>query len=316
VQREARAASALDHPKICSIYQLGEHEGQPFIVMQLLEGQTLREWIETAASQDAASRVKSLVDFAIQITDGLEAAHEKGIIHRDIKPANIFITSRGQVKILDFGVAKFADTAESLDKKGSVEVGGERGVTALADPNLTRTGASVGTPSYLSPEQIRREKLDTRTDLFSFGLVLYEMATGHRAFPGNTVTVIRDAVLHRPVEPMCSQNPELPPALEDIVNKALTKDREQRYQSAVEIQADLQLLKRSVSQENEIEIKNRSAAAHTAAPATRFWVVAGVAIAVIVAVSMGVLFRYRKAQAANLTDKDTICCRCDRVAWE
>ena len=240
LQQEARAASALDHPNICSIYQLGEHEGQPFIVMQLLEGQTLREWIESGANQDASSRLKNMLDLAIQITDGLEAAHQRGIIHRDIKPANIFITRRGQAKILDFGVAKFVDAAELADaKSGVIPHPLEGSDDAASDKHLTRTGASIGTPSYLSPEQIRREKLDARTDLFSFGLVLYEMATCRRAFSGSTATLIQEAVLHSVVLPARQVQPEVPPELESIISRAVEKDRDLRYQSAASIRADL-----------------------------------------------------------------------------
>ena len=239
LQREARAASSLDHPNICSIYQLDEHEGQPFIVMQHLEGQTLREWIESAGSKTTAERVKGMTDLAMQIADGLEAAHHKGIIHRDIKPTNIFITSRGQAKILDFGVAKFLDAAEISEVKIPPVPLVTEGEAAPTNPHLTRTGVSVGTPSYLSPEQIRRERIDTRTDLFSFGLVLYEMATGQRAFSGNTATVIRDAVLNLPAVPPRQMNPELPPALERIINKSLEKDPDRRYQTASQLRSDL-----------------------------------------------------------------------------
>jgi eukaryotic-like serine/threonine-protein kinase len=239
LQREARAASLLDHPNICSVYHLGEHDGQPFIAMQLLEGETLREWISKAASLDATSRLKQLREFAIQILDGLQAAHEKGIIHRDIKPANIFITTRGQAKILDFGVAKFIDSAEFSEKENSSgrsehETGAHKRSTLL-----TLSGASVGTPSYLSPEQIRHEKLDARSDLFSFGLVLYEMATGERAFSGTTATQIRDAVLKLPPASLRQLRPDLPPELGTIVAKSLEKDRESRYQSARDLRSDL-----------------------------------------------------------------------------
>jgi serine/threonine protein kinase/tetratricopeptide (TPR) repeat protein len=241
LEQEARAASALDHPNICSIYQLGEHEGQPFIVMQLLEGQTLREWIAAMATQNPA-QTKDLVDLAIQITKGLAAAHQKGIIHRDIKPANIFITSQGQAKILDFGVAKFMDAAASTEENGGAAIAGESGALAKVSTHVTQTGVSIGTPSYLSPEQIRREKLDTRTDLFSFGLVLYEMATGQRAFPGNTATVIREAVLNRPIVPPRQLDSSLSPELQRIITKSLEKDRDRRYQSATELCTDLQRL--------------------------------------------------------------------------
>ena len=180
LQREARAASSLDHPNICSIFELGEHENQPFIVMQLLEGQTLRDWIQNSAQENPALRMDQLLDLGIQVANGLNAAHTKGIIHRDIKPANIFVTNTGQAKVLDFGVAKVL-TETTPEWAGQAPL-----KDSAANPALTRTGASVGTPSYLSPEQARGEALDARTDLFSLGLVLYEMATGQRAFAGNT----------------------------------------------------------------------------------------------------------------------------------
>ncbi len=242
LEQEARAASALDHPNICSIYQLGEHEGQPFIVMQLLEGQTLREWIAATATRDPASQTKDLADLAIQITEGLAAAHKKGIIHRDIKPANIFITTQRQAKILDFGIAKFMDAAAPTEEIEGKEIAAENGAATKTATHLTQTGVSFGTPSYLSPEQIRREKLDARTDLFSFGLVLYEMATGQRAFPGNTTTVIRDAVLNIPVVPPRQLDSSLSPELQRIIAKSLEKDRDHRYQSASEFCTDLRRL--------------------------------------------------------------------------
>ena len=232
-EREARAASALDHRNICSIYHLGEYEGQPFMVMQLLEGQTLREWIGPGLPR-MQERLQELIALAIQILDALDAAHQKGIIHRDIKPANIFVTSAGEAKILDFGVAKFvAESEPPAEPATTLETGEFRHST------LTLTGVSMGTPSYLSPEQIRGEKLDVRADLFSFGLVLYEMATGQRAFAGNTAPVIREAVLSQPVVPARQLNSQLPQELERIINKALEKDRNRRYQSAREMQSDL-----------------------------------------------------------------------------
>src|SRR5262249_36553199 len=222
----------------CSIYQLGEYKGQPFIVMQLLEGQTLREWIENATSQDASVRLKQLLELAVQILQGLEAAHDKGIIHRDIKPANIFITDRGQAKILDFGVAKFVD-ATDLDRPGAASVTEEAPSSRSADSQLTRTGASIGTPSYLSPEQIRGEKLDARTDLFSFGLVLYEMATGQQAYSGKTVSEVRNALLNLPPAPPTQLNPTLPPELERIIAKSLEKNPDRRYQRAGDLRENL-----------------------------------------------------------------------------
>jgi len=234
MQREARAASSLDHPNICAIYELGEHEGQPFIAMQLLEGETLREWIESASSAMSPARLTQIVTLATQIADGLDAAHQKGIVHRDIKPANIFITNRGEAKILDFGVAKVLEP-ETAEVDG-IETGPP---PAVSDVSLSQTGRSPGTPSYLSPEQVRGEKLDARSDLFSFGLVLYEMCTGRKTFAGNTATVIRNAVINTPAIPVRQFLPDVPVGLEKIIDKSLEKERSQRYQSAKEMQADL-----------------------------------------------------------------------------
>jgi eukaryotic-like serine/threonine-protein kinase len=243
-EREARAASALNHHNICTIYAVEEHEGQPFLVMELLEGHTLRDELsqETDSKGDSLFRLEPLLDTAIQVANGLEAAHQKGIIHRDIKPANIFITNRGQVKILDFGLAKLHES-ESVDPppQSSAEPGPKQESNPLL--TLTRTGVTVGTAAYMSPEQVRGERLDPRTDLFSFGLVLYEMATRQRAFPGDSAPVLHHAILNQAPVPVRELNGQVPVKLENIVNRALEKDRNVRYQTAAEIRADLESLK-------------------------------------------------------------------------
>ena len=244
-EREARAASALNHPNICTIHAVEEHEGQPFIVMELLEGHALRDVLsqEADSKRDPLFRLESLLDTALQISRGLEAAHQKGIIHRDIKPANIFITNRGQAKILDFGLAKLHEF-ESVEPQpqSSVEPRPKQGSNPLL--TLTRTGTTVGTAAYMSPEQVRGEKLDPRTDLFSFGLVLYEMATRQRAFPGENASVLHDAILNREPIAIHERNGRIPTGLEKIVNGALEKERDARYQTASEICADLEKLRR------------------------------------------------------------------------
>jgi len=245
--REARAASVLEHPNICAIYEFGEHEGQPFIVMPLLHGQTLRDRLAAAEDVDPTGKqgvslpAAELLDIALQITSGLEAAHEKGIIHRDIKPANIFLTDQGTVKILDFGLAKLLLPGEDqvhpceLDTESDPEK--PRG--KKRDTNITHFGTAVGTTAYMSPEQVRGEPLDGRTDLFSLGAVLYEMATGHRAFSDRQPSLLIDAILHYdPVRPSLL-NPNVPEQLETVILKALERDSRQRYQSARELKADL-----------------------------------------------------------------------------
>src|SRR5260370_231783 len=247
-EREARAISALDHPNICTIYEVEEQEGQPFIVMQLLQGQTLRQGIESAGPAQLAFSRSELLEFSIQIVTGLEAAHQKGIIHRDVKPANIFITTRGEVKLLDFGLAKLVGTgcvAGEMPATKQRDTGPQDSALAAASKSsMTLTGAMMGTASYMSPEQVRREQLDARSDLFSFGVVLYEMATGHQPFRGHDLQAIHDAILNHTAPSPLALNPDLPMQLEPIIGTALEKNRENRYQSASELRADLTRLKR------------------------------------------------------------------------
>ncbi len=250
-ESEARAASALNHPNICTIYGVEEFEGQPFLVMELLEGQTLRDLMVTIDPGKPALELTKLLDLAVQITAGLDAAHQQGIIHRDIKPANIFATSRGQAKILDFGLAKLLFTRataagspamEHRENDRPHEPKYETEALTASSPFLSRTGVAMGTAGYMSPEQVRGEKLDARTDLFSFGLVLYEMATGRQAFHGNTAAELHVAILNEAQPPARELNPGLPLELSEIIQRALKKNREARYSSASEMYADLRAL--------------------------------------------------------------------------
>ena len=283
LRREARIASSLNHPNICTIYEIAEYEGQPFIVMELLEGEMLRERLAKSGAIPPAQ----VVDIAIQVAEGLDAAHEKGIIHRDIKPANIFITAKGVAKILDFGVAKVVQLPELSDSAASNTT---LGAVAIA---LTRTGIKPGTAGYMSPEQVRGEPLDARTDIFSLGLVLYEMVTRQRAFSGESATVVQNAILNDSPVSACELNSTLPAKLVKVIDKALEKDRERRYQSAAEMRAELEKLKRG-RQVNIPEL-----------PVLGRWKWLAAATLLIAIAMAGVMY-WRWRHTINLTDRDAI----------
>jgi eukaryotic-like serine/threonine-protein kinase len=294
-RREALAASALNHANICTVHDIGEQDGKPFLAMEFIEGETLRRHVDGKPLP-----IEEILNLGIQISDALDAAHAEGIIHRDIKPANIFVTKRGQAKVLDFGLAKLVSKRD-----------GDTQTTDSSHPGLVEpisiVGVISGTPSYMSPEQIRGDDLDTRADVFSMGLLLYEMATGQKAFPGNTGGVIIEAILSRPPAAVRSVNPEIPEVLEVIINKAIEKDKDRRYRSAAELRSDLQLLRRGYESGHTASSLLLATAGMKQLPWTKRnkWAIPGIAAAVIAVMAIGGWI-YDMRRAHELSETDTV----------
>ena len=287
-QREAKVASSLNHPHICTIYEIGEADGRSFIAMELLEGQTLRHKIAGKPME-----IKTVLDLSIQIADALDGAHSKGIVHRDIKPANIFVTNRVQAKILDFGLAKLTMDPENADPNAA---------STQSEEHLTGPGSALGTIAYMSPEQVRGEELDTRTDLFSFGAVLYEMCTGALPFRGDTWGSMFDSILNRVPVPPVRINPDTPPELEEIIQKCVEKDQSLRYQHASDIRTDLQRFKRDTDSAR----LSAGLAGGKTRQIRKHWLRAiPVALAVLVATITG-YFYLRRTPLPKLTEQDTV----------